>query len=177
MASWRNVPATFHWDGESMTPTKTAVNPSPVQPVKLSSPVTATAGTVPGLTDEERLAALRTEVALDTILNMIPAPESESEEEEVSVRTETLWEAPVQNLPIEGSAIYPDGREIANANHLVLFMRRGAKLNRFYKVDGWYWELLREGGKKNPVSPSLVEPLVRSGVFKELPSGLYGSEN
>ena len=176
MASWRNVPATFHWDGESMTPTKTAVNPSPVQPVKLSSPVTATAGTVPGLTDEERLAALRTEVALDTILNMLPAPESDSEEE-VSVRTENLWEEPVQNLPIEGSAIYPDGREIENVNHLVLFVRRGARLSRLYKADGWHWELLREGGKKNPVSSSLVEPLVRSGVFKELPSGLYAGDN
>jgi hypothetical protein len=181
MAGWKNIPTQFNWDGENVTPVssvKTATKPSPVRPASVAQPVMITAGKIPGLTNEERLAALKTEVALDTVLNMIPQDIEEVplSPPEFSERPENLWEEPVQDLHLGNSAVYPDGRQIANPNHLVMFIQNGGRISRIYKSDGWHYELLRAGNRKNPILEALVSPLIHSGILKEIRTDLFGGD-
>jgi hypothetical protein len=207
VAKWRNIPAQFNWDGESLTPASTRARPQRVRPSKVAPAVLAPeqpqASETPsenlnlsrldGLSDEEKVAALKTEAALNAVLALIPEPVTEepvaepkpkpkpepkpaetAESEECPVTGQNeLWESPVQDLPMGNSAIYPDGRPIANPNHLMLFLQRGAEVLRTYAQTGWVSYLQRGDGKKNPLQESLVETMVKSGVLREVKTGVF----
>lgn len=199
MALWRNIPAQFKWDGESMTPASTRtcpvrVKPSKVTPVLLApeSPETPPNALpldkLDGLSEEEKIAALKTEAALDAVLALVPnhvitAPEPESQPEQEPAENaaqecpvpgqNSLWESPVQDLPTGNSAIYPNGRPISNPNHLMLFVRRGAEVIRSYMQTGWISQLRRPDGRLNPLPEALVETLINSGVLTEGRPGVF----
>lgn len=210
MARWRNIPTKFSWDGENVVPASVKRRPTPVRPSKVpvavlepESPETSSEslplGKLDGLSDEEKVAALRTEAALDAILALVPdvetvAPQPESppssqpesqpeakpaetaaveEPEKMSGDRTDLWESPVQDLPTGNAAIYPDGRPISNPNHLMLFVGRGAEIVRQYRQDGWISHMCRADGRKNPVPEPLVETLINSGILKEGRPGVF----
>ena len=202
MARWRDIPTKFSWDGESVVPASVkrrapVVRPSkvPVAVIAQESPEMASESLplnkLEGLSDEEKIAALRTEAALNAVLSLIPensgtetvveeVPGTKPAETAVSEEPEKcpgdrtdLWENPVQDLPTGNSAIYPDGRPISNPNHLMLFIGRGAEIVRQYRQDGWVSHMCRVDGRKNPVPESLVETLIQSGLLKEGRPGVF----
>jgi len=202
MAKWRDIPTTFNWDGESVVPASVKRRPSMVRPSKVPVAVlpqespempsgALSLDKLDGLSDEEKIAALKTEAALEAVLALVPeaadpvkvpevAPETkpaetaDSEEPEKCPGDRTdLWENPVQDLPLGNSAIYPDGRSISNPNHLMLFIGRGAEVLRDYRQDGWVSCLRRSDGRKNPLPESLVETLIKSGILREGKPGVF----
>lgn len=206
VARWRNIPTQFNWDGESITPAQTRRRPASVKPSKVpvavlppETPETSSEtpsgalnlGRWEGLSEEEKLAALKTEAALEAVLSLVPEASEPAETQEVAEESEPakiaeseepekvsgdrtdLWESPVQDLSVGNSAIYPDGRPLANPNHLMLFVGRGAEVVREYRQDGWVSYLLRSDGRRNPLPESLVETLIKSGVLKEGKPGVF----
>ena len=184
MAVWRDIPTKFSWDGESMVPTAVPKKSVPVRPSKVSVPVVVEDG-FDGFSEEEKIAALRTEEALEAVLSFVPESPGdvvsdspspvglEEDPQKTSGSRTDLWEEPVQDLSVGNSAIYPDGRMISNPNHLMLFIGRGAEIFRKYRQDGWVSSLHRSDGKSNPVSESLVDTLIKSGVLKESRPGVF----
>lgn len=180
MAQWRHIPTKHKWLDDGMTPVDSGVAPRP-QPSVSSAPVPIKpAEVVDALTDEEKLAAIKTEAALDTVLSFVPekgeATAPEPKLEPVVTPTLPLWEAPTQELSPSGSAIYPDGRPVTNPNHLMLFLWKGAELVRAYTPDGWVSKLRRPDGRENPLSESMVDVLIRSGSLKEVRPGVFKGE-
>ena len=194
MARWRNIPAQFSWDGESMTPASTKAHPQKVRPSKVSTavlppespekpPEALPLSNLAGLSDEEKIAALKTEAALDTILALVPDQEViETKPEPAKIADpqkcpvtgqNSLWENPVQDLPMGNSAIYPDGRPLSNPNHMMLFVGHGAEVVRDYTQTGWVSYLRRPDGRRNPVPESLVETFIKSGILKEGKPGIF----
>ena len=160
----------------NLTDAPEAVQEAPVVPVgSQEAPVAPLIdATSPDLTDDEKAAAEKLSAALDSILDMIP---DKMEEHPLTYHgpepTEPLFEPAVQTLDTSNSMVYPDGRPISNANHLMMMIYNGARVAKVYKADGWHAKLKRRDGKENPIAMTVVDVLLKSGRLKEVTGQRY----